>query len=323
MSEAPAPSGRVLLVTGAAGFAGRVLVERAVRRGHVVRAAVRTPSGAVLPAGATEHAVGPLESADWSAALDGVDTVIHLAARVHRMKDDSADPLGEHRRVNVDGTVSLAQAAIGAGVRRIVFASTVKVLGDATEPGRPFDDASRPAPGDPYGLSKLEAEEALAGLAAHGAIETTVLRPVLMYGPGVKGNVARLMRWIAAGVPLPFGAIDNRRSLLGVHNFADAALAVVEPAAAVGRRFVVADGVDLSTPELAARIGEAVGRPARLLRVPIPLLRALAAAGGGRETWQRLGGSLQVDASGLRRAVGWSAPVSIDEGLREMARAVR
>jgi nucleoside-diphosphate-sugar epimerase len=307
---------RIALVTGANGFAGRAVVEQARRRGIAVRAAVRG-SAHEREDGVVEHAVGDLASADWSAAVDGVDTVVHLAARVHRMREDSADPLGDYRRDNVDGTVRLARAAVAAGVRRLVFASTVKVLGDATAPGRPFDDSSAPEPRDPYSVSKLEAERALAAISLHGGLEVVVLRPVLMYGPGAKGNIDRLMRWIAAGVPLPLGGIDNRRSLLGVRNFADAVFAVADHASARGRCFLVADGEDLSTPELARRIGTAVGRPARLVAVPRSLMRTISHFSGGA-AWQRLAGSLQVDASGLQSSVGWAAPFRIDEGLTEM-----
>jgi nucleoside-diphosphate-sugar epimerase len=320
VSGGPVAATRTVLVTGAAGFAGRVLVGEARRRGLDVRAAVRAPI-AGWPAGVASAVVGDLASADLSAALQGVDTVVHLAARVHVMKDGSADPLADFRRVNVDATVRLARAAIRAGVRRFVFASSVKVLGDETPTGRAFDDSALPRPGDPYGRSKLEAELALAEVAAGGAIEVTVLRPVVMYGPGVKGNIARLLRWVEAGVPLPFGAIENRRSLLGVHNFADAVLAAASHPAAAGRTFVIADGEDLSTPELVRRIGRAIGVPARLVAVPVPVLRI---AGGllGPQWWQRLGGSLQVDASGFRAALGWVPPLTVDAGLAGLAAEV-
>ncbi len=308
-----------LLVTGAAGFAGQALVDLAHRRRFHVRAVVRSRRVS-WPAGVETHVIDDIASADWSAALEGVDVVVHLAARVHVMRDTSADPAGDFRRVNVDATERLARAAARAGVRRLVFASSVKVLGDTTVPGRPFDDRSEPRAHDAYGRSKLEAELALASIAAGGALGVTVLRPVLMYGPGVKGNVARLMRWVDSGVPLPFGAIDNRRSLLGVHNFADAVLAVAHHPDARGRTFVVSDGEDVSTPELVRRVGRALGTRARLLRVPVPVLRA-AGRIAGEAWWQRLGGSLQVDISGLRAAVDWAPPLTLDTGLGLMADA--
>ena len=307
-----------LLVTGASGFVGRAMLDEALARGYSVRAAVRGPRPD-LPRGVRVVETGGLDgSVDWSGALDGVDAVVHLAARVHVMRETLGDPLGEFRRVNVDGTTALAEAAARAGVRRLVFASSVKVLGESTAPGRPFDDLSPPRPVDPYGVSKLEAEEALLGIAAAGRLEVTVLRPPLVYGPGVKGNLGRLLRWVEAGVPLPLGAIDNRRSLIGLDNLVDALLAIVAHPGARNRRFLVADGEDLSTPELARRIGRAIGRPARLLPVPLAMLAAASQIGAG-ESLRRLVESLQVDARGLREAVGWAPSRTVDDGLARMA----
>ncbi len=311
-------AGGALLVTGATGFVGRALVDEALARGRTVRAAVRQPQPG-LPAAVRVFAPGsPQQAVDWPAALDGVEAVVHLAARVHVMHESHGDPLGEFRRVNVDATAALAEAAARAGVRRLVFASSVKVLGEATAPGRPFDDRSPPHPLDPYGRSKLEAEEMLLGFAAAGRLEVTVLRPPLVYGPGVKGNFGRLLRWVEAGVPLPLGAVDNRRSLVGLDNLVDALLAVTAHPGARNRRFLVSDGEDLSTPELVRRMGRALGRPARLLRVPPGLLEA-ASRIGGAESVRRLLESLQVDSGGLREAVGWRPPRSVDEGLAGLA----
>ena len=313
----PAP-GR-MLVTGATGFVGRVLVDAARARGWSVSAAVRAPD-ARLPAGVRVEPVGDLAGAvDWGRALDGVDVVVHLAARVHVMRETAADALGAFRRVNVDATVALAEACARAGVRRLVYASSVKVLGESTPLGAPFDDASPPAPADPYGVSKLEAERALAGVSAAGGPEIAVLRPPLVHGPGAGGNLERLVRWVAAGVPLPIGSIDNRRSLVGVDNLADALLAAAGHPAAAGRTFLVADGEDLSTPELVRRIGRVIGREARIVPVPTPLLSA-AMRVAGRESLRRLLESLQVDARGLRDALGWRPPRTVDQGLARLAR---
>lgn len=311
---------RRLLVTGATGFVGRVLVDAARARGWSVSAATRGPaSTAGLPPDLTVHAVGDLAGpVDWSRALDGIDAVVHLAARVHVMRETERDPAGAFRRVNVDASVALAEAARRAGVRRLVYASSIKVLGESTPPGVAFDDTSPPAPLDPYGVSKLEAERALASVAAGGRLELAVLRPPLVHGPGVGGNLERLVRWVAAGVPLPVGGVDNRRSLVGVDNLADALLAVAEHPAAAGRTFVVADAEYLSTPELVRRIGRAVGRPARIVAVPVPLL-SMAMRVAGRESMRRLLESLRVDARGLRIALGWTPPRTVDEGLARLA----
>ena len=307
-----------MLVTGASGFVGRVLIDAARARGWSVGAAVRRASGD-FPQDVRVHTVGDINGpVDWAPVLEGVDVVVHLAARVHVMRESEADPLGAFRRINVDATTALAEAAERAGVRRMVFASTVKVLGESTAPGWPFDDARSPAPADPYAVSKLEAERVLLALAAAGRLEATVLRPPLVHGPGVGGNLARLVGWVQRGLPLPFGAIDNRRSLIGVDNLADALLAVTVHPGARGRTFLVSDGEDLSTPELARRIGRALGRDARLVPVPPAVLLA-ASRLIGRDSLRRLLESLQVDANGLRAATGWTPPLGIDEGIARMA----
>lgn len=323
----PAASDRPVLVTGATGFVGSALVAALRRAGRPVRAAVR--SAERIPAWLAREA-RCVETGDlagdtrWDEALDGVDAVIHLAARVHVMHDTASDPLAAFRAANVEGTARLAESAARAGVRRLVFASSIKVNGEATRPGAPFDERSEPRPVDPYGVSKLEAEQRLQGIGAGSRLEVCVLRPVLMYGPGVKGNLERLVRWVRAGVPLPFGSIDNRRSLLGVENFCDALIRAADHPGAAGRTYLVADGDDLSTPELVRRIARAVGRPARLLPVPPALLRTLATVAGRRDEAARLLGSLQVDASRLRDELGWRAPVPLDVGLERMVRgAVR
>lgn len=320
-----APRGPVV-VTGATGFVGRALVAGLLREGVPVRAALRAdgPPARALPPEVERHVVGDLAAdADWGGVLAGADGVIHLAARVHVMHDTAADPLAAFRAANVDGSERLARAAARAGVRRLVFASSIKVLGESTPRGRPFDEDAPPRPVDPYGVSKLEAELRLRAVAGTTALEVAILRPVLMYGPGVKGNLQRLAGWIRRGVPLPFASVDNRRSLLGVENFADALIRALSHPAAAGATFLVADGEDLSTPELVRRLAHAIGRPARLVPVPPAVLRALGAALGRRDEVARLLGSLQVDASRLRRELGWRPPVPLDAGLARMAAADR
>ena len=258
---------------------------------------------------------------DWSAALDGVDTVFHLAARVHVLRETRADPWPEFRRINVDATVGLARAARRAGVRRIVFASTAKVLGESTARDERLDDASPPRPADPYARSKAEAERALLDLCGSGGTEAVVLRPPLMHGPGVKGNLLRLMGWIHSGWPLPVGGVDNLRSLLAVDHFAAALQHAAEHPAAAGRCFLVADTPDLSTPGLVRALARAMGVPARLVAVPERVLRAVGRVAGRDAEVERLTGSLRFDASGFTRATGWIASSSLEDSLARTAQA--
>jgi UDP-glucose 4-epimerase len=304
-----------VLVTGANGFVGRAVLDRLRRDGHAVRAAIRTAD--TLPPG-VERTAGDLHSdRDWSDSLHGVDVVIHLAARVHVMRDTAADPLDEYRRVNVDGTVNLASCAAAAGVRRIVYVSTLKVNGEA---GR-FTEHDEPAPAGPYAQSKHEAEVALRRIADEHRLEVVIIRPPLVYGPGVQANVGLLMRAIAHGIPLPLGAIRNQRSLIAIDNLVDFITACLAHSAAANETFLVADGEDLSTPDLVRRLARAMGRPARLFPMPSSLLRLGAALCGRRDDADRLLDSLQADISKARTRLSWFPPVSVDEALRRAAQS--
>lgn len=263
---------------------------------------------------ATYQQLGP--EADWFDALTGTQAILHLAARAHILHDEAADPLAAYRAVNTAGTLRLAEQAAAAGVRRFVFVSTVKVHGESSPPGRPFDETMAPVPEGPYAVSKLEAEQGLAALAARTGMEVVVVRPPLVYGPGVKANFAAMARAVDRGWPLPLGAIDNRRSLIGVDNLVDLLLRCLDHPAAANQAFLASDGEDLSTPEMLRRLGTALGRPARLLPVPQTLLRAGGALLGRGPAVDRLCGSLQVDITKARTLLGWSPPVSVDEGLR-------
>lgn len=311
-----------VLLTGASGFVGRAVQARLlVEPGVQARAAHRQ-----LPPSAparVEFCPSPSLDAhgDWSQALAGVDAVIHCAARVHVMNEQAADPLAEFRRVNVEGTMRLARQAVEAGVRRLVFVSSIKVNGERTEPGRRFGADDAPLAEDPYGISKREAEDALLALSAETGLEVVIVRPSLVYGPGVKANFLVMMRWLARGVPLPFGAIHNRRSLVAVDNLADLLVLCLGHPDAAGHRFLASDGDDLSTSELLRRLGCALGRPARLIPVPAAWLEAGAALLGRRDLSQRLCGSLQVDIDKTRERLGWTPPLTVDQALARTADA--
>lgn len=313
---------RTVLVTGATGFVGGLVVAALRARGLTARAALRRP-GTLADPGVETRLVGEVgPDTDWDGALQGVDGVVHLAARVHVLRERAADPLAEFRRVNAAGTAQLAARAAAAGVRRLVFVSTIKVNGEATGE-RPFGEDDPPAPEDAYGVSKWEAEQALWRVAREAGLEAVVIRPPLVYGPGVGGNLRRLLRVLDAGWPLPFGAVANRRSLIGVWNLADLVVTALEHPGAAGETFLAADGEDLSTPELLRRLAAALGRPARLLPVPVRVLRLLGRLVGRRAEVERLCGSLRVDAGKARERLAWTPPVPVDEGLARTARWYR
>lgn len=308
----------MILLTGASGFVGRAVWALLEKRGPL-RVVLRDTDAAAFQVG-VDVVQGTLSSEqDWVGALKGVSVVIHCAARVHVMNDESADPLAEFRRVNVDGTLRLARQAAEAGVRRFVFLSSIKVNGEHTLPGQPFMPDQLPAPVDPYGVSKYEAEKGLRELAHRTGMEVVIIRPPLVYGPGVKANFLAMMRWLARGIPLPLGAIGNRRSLVGIDNLVDLIVTCIDHPAAANQVFLVSDGEDLSTTELLVRMGRALGKPARLIPVPQRLLTLGASMLGKADIAQRLCGSLQVDISKTRELLGWRPPVSVDEGLRRTA----
>jgi nucleoside-diphosphate-sugar epimerase len=308
-----------VLVTGATGFVGGALLDALLTRPACpVTAVVRRETR--LPAGVRVCRVDELGSrTDWSDALTGCRVVVHLAARVHIMRDAAADPLAEYRSVNVAGTMALARQAAHAGVKRFIFVSTIKVNGENTLAGAAFNERDPPAPADPYGVSKAEAEAALLALASSTKMEVVVIRPPLVYGPGVKANLRTMMRWLARGVPLPLGAIrDNRRTLVALDNLVDLIITCVEHPAAANQVWLAGDSEALSTTDLLRRMAAALGVRARLIPLPVPLLVAGAALLGRSEGMRRLCGSLQVDTSKARQLLGWSPPVTVDEGLRRM-----
>ncbi len=309
-----------VLLTGATGFVGRqMLANLASTPGMSVRAAVRD-SGAQLPPGTEVYPLGDFgQLRDWSSALHSCDAVVHLAARVHVLHDSAPDPAAAFRRINTDATLALARQAVQAGVRRFVFLSSVKVNGESTAAGRFFSALDVPRPADAYALSKLEAELGLRELAARGALEAVIIRPPLVYGPRVRANFLNLLRWVDRELPLPLAAINNRRSLVSVWNLCDLLGEVLVNPRAAGGVWMVSDGEDLSTPDLVRRVARAMDRRARLLPVPMSVLRAFATVAGRRAELARLCESLSVDTSRTRADLGWQPRVSVDEGLRRTA----
>ena len=309
--------GMRVLVTGASGFVGAALCRELSGRGHHVRAAVRRPipPGADLP-GLEQVLVEDVGvRLDWSPLLRGVDAVVHLAAVAHRGTRED-----EIRRVNLDATMRLAQSACRQ-VRRFVFMSSVKVHGEDSGDGA-YKETDPTRPEDAYGRSKLEAERSLADLAAKSGTELATIRPPLVYGPAVKGNFLRLLRWIDSGLPLPFAGVQNRRSLVYVGNLVDAVARCVEHPRGLGP-FLVSDDETVSTSDLVSRAARAFERPARLVRVPATMLRFAGAITGRGEEIRRLTGSLAVDISRARDLLAWAPPFSLDRGLAETARWFR
>lgn len=308
-------------VTGAGGFVGKALVRRLCDDlGVVCTAIYRSAPAQPPPASAQVAVVGDLaDAADLDVVLDGVDVVVHTAARVHVMKETLEDPLAAFRRVNVEATARLAEAAARAGVRRFVFLSSIKVNGEATDLGRPFGPDDAPAPSDAYAISKHEAEQALAGIASRTGMELVIIRPPLIYGPGVKANFASLMKWVDRGVPLPLGGINNRRTLLALPNLVDLIFCCLTAPGVVGATLLAGDGDDVSTTELVTRMARALGRPVHLFSVPMPLARVALGLIGKGSALQRLHGSLQVDVGPTRDLARWTPRWRMEDVLRDMA----
>ena len=310
---------KTVCVTGASGFVGDALCGEFHARGFGVRGAVRSLHSSISASGVQPVSVGNLDAAtDWSSALAGVECVIHCAARAHVMHETEADALAAYRSVNVEGSRRLAEQAVASGVRRLVYLSSVKVNGEQTAFGAPFLFSDAPAPEDPYGVSKWEAEQALWAVAANTGLEVVVVRPPLVYGPGAKGNLARLLKLVRSGVPLPLGAVQNQRSLIGLDNLVDLLIRCVYHPAAAGQTLLVSDGEDVSTPDLLRHMAAGLGRSARLLPVPVPLLRLAGRALGKQAEMDRLVGSLQIDCRHTRELLEWTLPVSVAEGIRRM-----
>ena len=303
-----------ILVTGATGFVGRAVVARLKTDGHeVVTAARRHGAGDVFVGD-----IGP--ETDWSNALKNIDAVMHLAARVHVVREHEKDPMAAFWFVNVDGTRQLAEACVKAGVKRLVFCSSVKAMAERSLPGHPLTEADTPAPETDYGLSKLEAENLLLEISARTGLEVVNVRPPLVHGPGARGNFLSLLRLCAMRLPLPVKSIANRRSFLHVDNLADALVLCATHPAAAGETFLVCDGQAFSTPELMEILGRGMGRGQRLFPFPPALLHGGLRLLGKGEVYEKLCGNLELDDTHLRQTLGWIPPIGPEEGLLATAK---
>ena len=303
------------LVTGANGFVGKALCAELSRKGYSVRAVVRAK--VTLKENAEVVSVQEVDGiTDWSATLSNVDTIIHLAARVHIMDDNAINPLMEFRKVNVEGALNLAEQAAKAGVRRFIFISSIKVNGERTEMDRPFTENDAPNPQDAYGISKLEAEQGLLKIAQQTDMEVVIIRPPLVYGAGVKANFANMMQIIARGIPLPLGAIYNKRSFVYLENLVNLILHCIAHPAAANQVFLVSDGHDLSTTELLRKCALALGKKPMLIPIPQKLIEVSASLLGKKMVAQRICGNLQVDISKAKTLLGWVPPASVEDSLK-------
>ena len=285
-----------------------------------MRGAIRSSAKkALLPPGIDGFKIENIDShSDWAPALDGIDAVIHLAARVHVMDESSADPIIEYRKINVDGTKHLARIAESKNVRRFVYISSIKVNGEGK--CEPYTEENPPAPSDPYGISKLEAEMELRKIADETGLEVVILRPPLVYGPGVKANFLQMIQTVNRGVPLPLARIKNKRSMIFLGNLVDAVLICSIHPRAAGKTFLLSDGKDVSIAELIQQIASALGRPSRLFPLSPNILRSLAKVTGRSEAVSRLLDSLMVDSSKICTELDWTPPFSMEEGLKETAK---
>jgi nucleoside-diphosphate-sugar epimerase len=304
-----------VLVTGADGFIGKALCRRMLDEGWNVRGAIRSvEKKESLPNGVDAIEIGSIgPDTRWETALKDIEAVVHLAAQLNFKKHDSVETISLYRKTNVIGTIHLAKVAESMGVRRFIFLSSIKVIGE--EKAGPYTEKDKPIPIGPYGMFKLEAEEFLEEFNSCTSLEVVVLRPPLVYGPGVKGNFLKILKLVDKGVPLPFERVENHRSLIFIDNLIDAIITCLKHPDAAGEKYFVSDAEIVSTPEFIRRIAASLGRPARLFSLPPKLLHRVAKFAGMSETAMRLLDSLVVDTSKIRNELGWIPPYTQQEGL--------
>lgn len=307
-----------ILVTGATGFVGGALVRRLVSdNSNEIIAAVREPNENLEKIAKCVKVSDLAIDTNWHEALAGVNVVINAAARVHIMRETATDALDEFRKTNVQGTLNLAKQAASAGVRRFIFISSIKANGETTEVEKPFTAADVTAPLDAYGISKMEAERGLHKIAQETGMELVIIRPPLIYGYGVKGNFATLVKLVKLGLPLPFGSLNNKRSLVGIDNLVDLITVCINHENAKNQIFLVSDDEDLSTTQLIRKIGEALGKPAMLIPFPVFVIKLLLQLAGKSEISQRMCSSLQIDISKTKQLLNWKPALNVDVGLRK------
>lgn len=308
-----------VLVTGASGFVGSSLLAHLGASGFQPMAALRRSTTRVSPAVPRIQVGDLLPDTDWTRALEGVEFVVHAAARVHVMNEQAADPLREFRRVNVDGTLSLARQAVAAGVKRFVFISSIGVNGACTA-GEPFSEVSRPAPHADYALSKLEAEQGLLELVKTSSMELVIIRPPLVYAGHAPGNFKRLLQLVGSGLPLPFASVHNQRSMISLDNLVGFISLCLEHPGAANELFLISDGTDVSTPEIIRHLAAGMERKARLLPVPDSLMHKGARFLGREAMYIQLCGSLSIDSSKARNMLGWTPMLTAEQALRKAGR---
>lgn len=306
-----------VLTTGSNGFIGRYLFHSLFENGHDVIQTYRQLPNHIIPESDGYFAVGNIDTqTQWQSSLKGVDAVIHLAARVHVMKETHDDPLEAFRNVNTQGTLNLAKQAVDAGVKRFVYLSSIKVNGEKTQ-DTPFYAHDQPNPHDPYAVSKFEAEQQLLTLGKESGLEVVIIRPPLVYGHGVKGNFSRLIKLVEKSIPLPLAGIKNSRSLVSLQNLCSFIQVCLAHPKAAGEVFLVSDGQDLSTSELFEHIAMALGKKSRLFYLPQGLIRLLTHLLNRGAEYERLFGSLQVDIAKNEQLLGWKPSISVETGIRK------